>query len=101
MRCPVCRAQVEQGPQCRRCRADLALLFRLKHQRQKALAAARGHLTRGDLRRALEFVARAHAWRPDDDSRQLLAVLHLLRRDYARAWRAAASHVPTDPEREY
>ena len=37
MKCPVCRAENDQGPQCRRCKADLALLFTLADQRRSAL----------------------------------------------------------------
>ena len=30
IRCPVCKAENSQGPTCRRCKADLSLLFRLE-----------------------------------------------------------------------
>lgn len=86
MRCPVCRAEVEQGPQCRRCRADLALLFALEDQRRGALETARRRLARGDLDRALGRAAEAHALRRDEESSRLLALLHFLRRDFAAAW---------------
>jgi hypothetical protein len=36
---------------------------------------------------ALETAERAHRLRPDAETRRLLAVAHLLRRDFARAWR--------------
>lgn len=35
MRCPVCKASVQQGPQCRRCKADLALLLEFRAQQQR------------------------------------------------------------------
>ena len=43
MRCPVCRAAVQQGPQCRRCKADLSLLlaFRAGLRRRAAEALLR------------------------------------------------------------
>src|SRR5579871_4304890 len=88
MRCPVCRAPLEQGPQCRRCRADLSLLFTLQEHR------------RGLLRKAYQAVAaaawddlallaeRVHSLRQDAESERLLALVHLLRRDFPAAWRA-------------
>ena len=42
MRCPVCKADNAQGLQCRRCKADLALLFQLEEQRARALEQACG-----------------------------------------------------------
>lgn len=86
MRCPVCKAETAQGPHCRRCRADLTLLFSLEDQRRHALEAARAYLARGELSHALTAAAQANAWRSDEDSRRLLALLHLLRHDFAQAW---------------
>ena len=45
MQCPVCKADNAQGPLCRRCKADLSLLFRLEARRadvvlQRALLPA-------------------------------------------------------------
>jgi hypothetical protein len=53
MRCPVCRAEVEQGPQCRRCRADLSLLFALDRQRRRAQDFAAHCLAQGEVQREL------------------------------------------------
>ena len=39
MNCPVCRATNDQGAQCRRCKADLGLLFRLEAQRKREAVA--------------------------------------------------------------
>jgi len=86
MRCPVCKADNPQGPQCRRCKADLALLFALEEQRQWTLAEARNYLHRGEWQAAVRHAETANWLRGDDDSRQLLAVAHLLGRDYAEAW---------------
>ncbi len=86
MRCPVCRAEVSEGPQCRRCRADLSLLFRLAEQQQRALQAACVYLARGDYRRARAIAEGADTLRRDAASRRLLAVAHLLCRDHAQAW---------------
>jgi hypothetical protein len=87
MKCPVCRAQVEQGPNCRRCRADLSLLFRLQEQRRRGLSAARAWLDLGHADEALAALDRVDAMRRDTDSLRLRAVCHLLRREFAAAWR--------------
>ena len=60
MRCPVCRAEVEQGPNCRRCRADLAMLFTLEEQRARALAAAYWYAAQGLVKSRRQSVR--HAW---------------------------------------
>ncbi len=86
MRCPVCRAEVEQGPSCRRCRADLSLLFALEDQRRAALESAYHRLARGDLGGALELAEEVNGLRWDEESSRLLALVHLLRRDFAAAW---------------
>ena len=86
MQCPVCRADNEEGPQCRRCRADLSLLFCLQVRRERVLEQARQALAEGNLGQALSRAAEADGWRRDDESRQLLALVHLLGRDFAGAW---------------
>ena len=35
LRCPVCKAENAQGPNCRRCKADLSLLFALEDRRAR------------------------------------------------------------------
>jgi hypothetical protein len=86
MRCPVCKADNPQGPQCRRCKADLSLLFALEEQRQRTLAEARRCLRRGEWQAAAEYAETANWLRGDEDSRQLEAMAHLLHRDFAGAW---------------
>jgi hypothetical protein len=86
MRCPVCKADNPQGPQCRRCKADLSLLFALEEQRQRTLAEARSCLQRGDWQAAAEHAETANWLRGDGDSRQLAAVARLLGRDFTGAW---------------
>jgi hypothetical protein len=78
---------VDRGPQCRRCRADLSLLFTLEAQRRQALTAAQEAAARGQWQRALAIADGADALRKDGESQRLLAVCHLLRRDFARAWK--------------
>lgn len=87
MRCPVCKADNPQGPQCRRCKADLSLLFALEEQRGRMLAEARHYLRRGEWQAAVEHAEMANWLRGDEDSRQLLAMVYLLSRDFAVAWR--------------
>ncbi len=86
MRCPVCKADNSQGPQCRRCKADLTLLFALEEQRLQALAAAQRCLAEGHWLRALRHAEAGDWMRSDVDSRRLLAVAYLLNRDFAHAW---------------
>jgi hypothetical protein len=88
MRCPVCRADNATGPSCRRCRADLSLLFEVEERRQRALAAAARYAARIEGARAAHFAAEAHLLRRDEDSRRLLAIGRLLQRDFAGAWEA-------------
>ena len=87
MRCPVCKADNSQGPQCRRCKADLSLLFALEEQRGRTLAEARRCLRRGEWQAAVEHAETADWLRGDEESRRLLVVAHLLGRDFAAAWR--------------
>ncbi len=87
LRCPVCRAENREGPTCRRCRADLSLLFALEDRRRQLLAAACVLAGRGDGEGALAAAAGADALRHDGDSQRALAMGHLLRGDFAEAWR--------------
>jgi hypothetical protein len=95
MRCPVCRADNVQPPQCRRCKADLSPLFALEAQRQQTLAEARQCLRRGQWGRAAQHAESADGMRGDDDAKRLAALARLLDRDFAAAfhayqrWRAA------------
>jgi hypothetical protein len=91
MRCPACRAENDRGPTCRRCRADLSLLFDLEARRGRALEQARDALARGDAAEALALLDEAEALRRGDDVRPLRAVAYLLGRDFARAWRTHES----------
>jgi hypothetical protein len=87
MRCPVCKADNPHGPQCRRCKADLSLLFALEEQRQWKLAEARRCLRQGEWQTAVKHAVTASWLRDDEESRRLVAVARLLSRDFAAAWR--------------
>ncbi len=89
LRCPVCKAENMQGPQCRRCKADLSLLFALEEQRRAALDAARHAAGHGDRQGFLAAAERADTLRSDEESRRLLAVARLLHGDFAEALREA------------
>jgi hypothetical protein len=84
--CPVCRASVEAGPLCRRCKADLSLLFALEARRDALLAAARRSLAAGRADAALALAHGAERLRRGEDARRLIAAAHLLLRDFAAAW---------------
>jgi Flp pilus assembly protein TadD len=86
MRCPVCKADNSQGPLCRRCKADLSLLFQLEEERGAALSAARKQLAAGAYADAVHQAERADRLRRDNESRRVLAAACLLQRDFARAW---------------
>jgi hypothetical protein len=85
MRCPACRAENTTGPLCRRCRADLSLLFDLEARRKHALAEAARYAALGEGDQVVRFASEAHLMHRDADSRRLLALGHLLQRDYAGA----------------
>jgi hypothetical protein len=88
LRCPVCRAELNDSPQCRRCRADLALLAAVEQQRRGLLARAREQLREGRPSAAHSLVEQAAALQPAADGHQLAALAHLLRRNFSAAWRA-------------
>jgi len=87
MQCPVCKATNDQGPQCRRCRADLSLLYQLEDQRRQAVAEACRAAGRGQWGRALALAEGADALHSDQGSRGLVRAIRLLKRDYRGAWR--------------
>lgn len=88
IRCPVCRAELNDSPQCRRCRADLALLIAVERQRRGLLDQAREQLRAGRPTAALSLTEQAAGLRPAADGQQLAALAHLLRRNFSAAWRA-------------
>jgi hypothetical protein len=90
IRCPVCRAE-NTGPSCRRCRADLSLLAKLEEKRERFVAAATRHIARAEDSAPVRLAQQAHQLRRAEDSRRLLAVALLLRRDFAGAWNAYSS----------
>ena len=51
MRCPVCKAENADAPQCRRCKADLSLLVALEQRRAQALTSAAARSRAATLKR--------------------------------------------------
>ncbi len=90
LRCPVCRVENAQGPACRRCKADLSLLFALEQQRDGLLTEARSALATGSWAEALGPAAQADALRRDEESLRLLALAALVARDFHLAWQTYA-----------
>lgn len=89
LRCPVCKADNAQGPSCRRCKADLSLLFTLEDARGRLLDQARREAAAGRWSEFLRAVSEADRMRSDAQSRRLRAVGLLLTRDFAGAAQAA------------
>jgi hypothetical protein len=87
MRCPVCKADNPHGPQCRRCKADLSLLFELEEQRGQALAETWQHLHQGEWSEAARQAEAVDWLRGDEESKRLAALAHLLEGDFAATWR--------------
>jgi methylphosphotriester-DNA--protein-cysteine methyltransferase len=86
IRCPLCKAENAEGPACRRCKADLSLLFRLEEQRAWTMAAVRRLLATGRTAEAFSQVLMAKWMRSDAESERLFALARLLKRDFAGAW---------------
>lgn len=83
--CPCCRAANDIGPACRRCKADLALLFALEDRRDRHLADARRLAAQGRFVDALSSLDAANDLRRGDDVARLRAAVHVLNRDFAAA----------------
>ena len=88
IRCPVCKAENEAGPNCRRCRADLSPLFALEARREALLASARARVAAGRWAEAYAAASEADALRRGEDSLRLVALASLLCDDFHQALRA-------------
>jgi hypothetical protein len=75
----------EAGPQCRRCRADLSLLFAVETDRSERLARAAESLRTGRPAEALAAIGEAEGLRKGDDVLRLKAAARLAARDFAGA----------------
>lgn len=107
MQCPVCKADNSQGPACRRCKADLSLLWELEVRREELLNSARHYLAFGKQalegddstpvprlqrrwasRSAVAAAESADRLRAGTDAGELIALARLIGRDFAGALRA-------------
>jgi hypothetical protein len=86
MRCPVCKADNHETPQCRRCKADLSLLLALERRRGRLMTEAVARLARGDAATALKAVLEAGTLRSDDESHALAALARVMGHDFQAAW---------------
>ncbi len=86
MRCPVCKADNNEAPQCRRCKADLSLLLALERRRTGLMAEAAALLARGEAARALEAALAAGRLRNDDESHRLAALARVMGHDFQASW---------------
>jgi hypothetical protein len=84
--CPCCKATNSVPGNCRRCKADLALLWALEDRRAWFLAQGHDALRCGDGRRAMTALQAAAELRDGDDLRPWQAVAALLQRDFGRAF---------------
>ena len=83
--CPCCRAANDTGPACRRCKADLSLLFAVADRRGFLVSEARKLAAQGKYVEALRSLEEAAALRAGDDVNRLTAVVRLLAGQYAVA----------------
>jgi len=92
VRCPTCRAENSE-PTCRRCKADLSLLFTLETERDRVMATAKAAMLDGRFDDAYSAAWHAQELRRGDDAARLVALASLARGDYAEAlrWHAVAS----------
>src|SRR5689334_21327560 len=88
IRCPACKADNAQGPTCRRCKADLTLLFALEARRAALLEVARADASAGRWAQAYAAAGEADALRQGEDSARLVAVAALMCGDFHQAWRS-------------
>jgi len=90
--CPCCKAVNEGGPACRRCKADLALLFQLEADREELLNRAKAMARESHFGSALETLRKANELRRGDDAIRLEAAVKLLARDFSGALAAYHEH---------
>jgi hypothetical protein len=89
LRCPVCKAENSERPACRRCKADLSLLWKLEDARERRLAEARALAAAGHWPKFLSAVIELDRMRSDEETRRLRAVGCLLTGDFTGAVHAA------------
>jgi hypothetical protein len=86
--CPCCRASNDTGPACRRCKADLSLLFAVEADRAARVESARRLVAEGRHADAAAALAQADQSRRTDEAARLRAAVLLLAGDFPAALRA-------------
>lgn len=82
--CPACRAE-NATTTCRRCRADLSLLFAVERRRGQWLREAARFIRHGDGYRAWDRLRKARALRPGRDLAPLECLASLMEGDFETA----------------
>jgi len=93
-RCPVCRAVLKDGPACRRCRADLSVLFRIEEEAEGLLRKAARSLAGGNLDAAEAVAGRAVMLQATDRARALQGFIRLLQGSAACPMPGPPGHGP-------
>jgi hypothetical protein len=86
--CPCCKASNDAGPNCRRCKADLSLLFAVEADRAAAVETARRLAAQSRFPESLATLDRAAQLRRGADVSRVRAAVLLLARDFPAALRA-------------
>ncbi|MFO0797015.1 MAG: hypothetical protein U0804_06025 [Gemmataceae bacterium] len=83
--CPCCKAANDAGPACRRCKADLALLFAADADAARLLAAARAALAAGRVAESEALARQSASVRRTPDALRVAACARLLAGRFADA----------------
>jgi len=85
LRCPACNAKQAWSDTCRRCKCDLTLLASAREACNQRRRRCLLHLRAGRLPEAFRQARRCYAMCPDERSARLLAICHLLCRNWTGA----------------
>ena len=91
--CPVCRAENSQGPNCRRCKADLSMLFALETEREGHLALIGKAVAESRWEDALAHLDEVAQIRDDDKVPPMRSALLLLAGKFQQALQIHSSLV--------
>lgn len=98
--CPCCKASNDVGPACRRCKADLSLLFAAAADAESLLARARAALWAGSFDEAAALADRSAAVRRTPDALRVGAAARLMGGRFAAALAAYHDLAPGPARRE-
>lgn len=97
--CPVCKAENSTPPNCRRCKADLSMIFALEQNKARLVAQALKALEEKRWQEAQEWARQARALSEEEEIEKLLALTSLLCGDFHQAWRSYGA-VETNRQRQ-